>query len=58
MFLSVGPDSERCYAEIESEFGKDRLEDLYELLAAFYTTLGPQSAGARLRTAAQVCCID
>ena len=36
---SVGPDSERQYAEIEAAFGRERLERLYELLAAFYTTL-------------------
>jgi len=40
VFENVGPDSERCYVDIETEFGKDRLEDLYQLLAAFYTTLG------------------
>lgn len=40
LFASVGPDSEDRYAEIESEFGRDRLEALYELLADFYTTLG------------------
>jgi len=40
VFLSVGPDSERCYAEIETEFGKNQLEELYQLLAAFYTALG------------------
>lgn len=39
VFQSVGPVSEHAYAEIEAEFGKDRLEDLYELLAAFSSTL-------------------
>ncbi|NIS90415.1 MAG: homoprotocatechuate degradation operon regulator HpaR [Woeseiaceae bacterium] len=39
VFDSVGPDSERRYEEIEAEFGQDRLEQLYELLADFYTTL-------------------
>lgn len=39
VFDSVGPDSEKRYAEIESEFGRERLELLYELLADFYTTL-------------------
>lgn len=39
VFDSVGPDSERRYAEIEQEFGEERLEQLYELLADFYTTL-------------------
>ena len=40
LFASVGPDSEDRYAEIEAEFGRDRLEALYELLEDFYTTLG------------------
>ena len=39
VFARVGPDSELRYAEIESEFGHDRLEQLYTLLADFYTTL-------------------
>ena len=39
IFARVGPDSELRYAEIESEFGHDRLEQLYTLLADFYTTL-------------------
>ena len=40
LFASVGPDSEDRYDEIEAEFGRDRLEALYELLEDFYTTLG------------------
>ena len=46
IFGRVGPDSEQRYAEIEAAFGQERLERLYELLAAFYTTLDrdlPQS---------------
>ena len=39
VFGSVGPDSEQQYADIEAAFGQERLERLYELLAAFYTTL-------------------
>ena len=39
VFDEVGPDSERRYAEIEAEFGMERLEQLYVLLADFYTTL-------------------
>jgi homoprotocatechuate degradation regulator HpaR len=39
IFGRVGPDSERRYEEIEAAFGEERLERLYELLAAFYTTL-------------------
>ena len=39
VFDKVGPDSEQRYAEIEAEFGVERLEMLYELLADFYSTL-------------------
>lgn len=40
VFDSVGPDSEERYAEIAAEFGEERLEQLYDLLADFYTTVG------------------
>lgn len=43
VFDTVGPDSEQRYAEIEEEFGRDRLHALYELLTAFHTTLDPDS---------------
>ena len=39
VFAAVGPDSEQRYAEIEATFGRERLEQLYELLADFYTAL-------------------
>ena len=39
VFDRVGPDSEQRYAEIAAEFGEERLEQLYDLLADFYTTL-------------------
>lgn len=39
LFARVGPDSEQRYSEIEAEFGHERLEQLYELLADFYTRL-------------------
>lgn len=39
VFDTVGPDSEQRYREIEAEFGADRLEQLYALLAEFYTAL-------------------
>jgi homoprotocatechuate degradation regulator HpaR len=45
VFASVGPDSEQRYAEIEAEFGRERLDSLYELLADFYTTMGRVDAG-------------
>lgn len=39
LFARVGPDSEVLYANIEREFGQEKLELLYELLAEFYQTL-------------------
>ena len=39
IYEEVGPDSERLYAEIESQFGADKLEALYALLAEFCTAL-------------------
>ena len=43
LFLKVGPDSEALYTEIEREFGSEKLELLYELLAEFYQTLSARS---------------
>ena len=39
LYDEVGPDSEYLYAEIEKQFGAEKLESLYELLAEFYTVL-------------------
>ena len=39
IYDEVGPDSELLYAEIEKEFGVEKLETLYALLAEFYTAL-------------------
>lgn len=39
IYDEVGPDSELLYAAIEKEFGVDKLEALYRLLAEFYTAL-------------------
>ncbi len=39
IYDEVGPDSELLYAEIEKEFGADKLEALYALLAEFYAAL-------------------
>jgi len=39
IYDEVGPDSELLYSEIEKEFGVDKLETLYKLLAEFYTAL-------------------
>lgn len=39
LYGEVGPDSELLYADIEKQFGADKLETLYALLAEFYTAL-------------------
>jgi homoprotocatechuate degradation regulator HpaR len=39
IYDEVGPDSELLYADIENQFGADKLEALYSLLAEFYTAL-------------------
>jgi len=39
LYDEVGPDSEILYADIENQFGADKLEALYALLAEFYTSL-------------------
>ena len=47
LFAEVAPDSESLYAGIEAEFGSEKLQSLYELLAQFYETLataGPDGA--------------
>lgn len=41
-FNAAAPESERLYAQIEREFGIERLEQLYQLLAEFYTTIEEQ----------------
>jgi homoprotocatechuate degradation regulator HpaR len=42
LYALVGPDSEVLYASIEKQFGADKLESLYTLLAEFYTALVDQ----------------
>ena len=44
IYDEVGPDSELLYAEIEKEFGVDKLETLYTLLAEFYTALAESNS--------------
>ena len=44
IYEEVGPDSELLYADIEKEFGADKLEALYALLAEFYRVLGDSTA--------------
>ena len=52
LFAMVAPDSEALYAEIEAEFGVDKLESLYVLLAEFYQTLALADTAPKNRTAA------
>jgi homoprotocatechuate degradation regulator HpaR len=40
LFTRIAPDSEAIYAEIEQAFGSRRMDELYGLLAGFYTALG------------------
>ena len=44
LFDQVAPESESLYNTIESEFGAERLESLYELLAEFYQVLDQNSS--------------
>ena len=46
LFKQVAPKSETLYSEIEVEFGVERLDALYELLADFYRTLGKNGRDA------------
>lgn len=39
LFSMVGPDSEALYAEIEKDFGSEKLGKLYDLLSEFCQTL-------------------
>ncbi len=39
VYDEVGPDSELLYIDIEKQFGVDKLETLYALLAEFYSAL-------------------
>ena len=39
IFSEVAPDSAALYDDIESEFGAERMEQLYELLGTFHETL-------------------
>jgi homoprotocatechuate degradation regulator HpaR len=39
LFSAVAPDSENLYADIEAEFGSDKLHRLYALLADFSSSL-------------------
>jgi len=52
VFSKVGPDSEALYADIEREFGNDKLELLYGLLAEFYQTLSATHRDSSIKSAA------
>ncbi len=43
LFAAVAPDSEALYHDIEHEFGGERLEKLYQLLAEFTDELREES---------------
>jgi hypothetical protein len=43
LFSKVGPDSEALYADMEREFGNEKLKLLYDLLADFYQTLSTEN---------------
>lgn len=51
LFSKVAPDSEALYADIEREFGVEKLESLYALLAEFYETLAGADAAPAGRSA-------
>jgi len=53
LFSRVGPDSEALYAEIEREFGRKKLELLYDLLSDFYQTLSKNGDGASVNLTAE-----
>lgn len=46
LYAKVAPDSESLYEDIESEFGSDKLEKLYALLADFYRKLATDDEAA------------
>jgi len=46
LFAEVAPDSERLYANIEQQYGPARLKKLYDLLADFTATIGPNTGPA------------
>jgi len=45
IFSLVAPDSEALYTDIEKDFGGEKLQLLYELLADFYATLSTDKVG-------------
>jgi len=51
LFSIVGPDSEALYADIEREFGVEKLEMLYGLLADFYQTLSANNEEPTIKSA-------
>jgi homoprotocatechuate degradation regulator HpaR len=53
LFAEVAPDSEALYVDIESEFGSEKLELLYQLLAQFNESLSPHKSDDPARIAAR-----
>lgn len=45
LYDEVGPDSEALYTDIEKQFGSKKLQNLYALLAEFYTALSDTEPG-------------
>lgn len=51
LYSIVGPDSEALYNDIEREFGVEKLDMLYDLLADFYQTLSATSVAPAAKSA-------
>lgn len=51
LFSRVAPDSEALYADIEREFGVEKLQALYRLLADFYQTIAAMDGESDSRSA-------
>jgi len=51
LYSIVGPDSEALYKDIEREFGVEKLDMLYDLLADFYQTLSATGVAPAAKSA-------
>jgi len=51
LYSIVGPDSEALYNDIEREFGVEKLDMLYDLLADFYQTLSATGVAPAAKSA-------
>ena len=43
LYEEIAPESEALYAQIESRFGEEKLDLLYELLSNFYSSVGEEN---------------